>query len=179
LHVDDIKRVIADRVVQKREHPQKMPCALKEVNNLRRVSVKNRQRLSKYLSKMENRRSRISSTGDLVTKVTSPLTSSPRPLTEVDFSRSESDASFRRNILARQALVRRGKGTRTHSRIPGLVSPREVDETDSPSVEYRRRAGRLRGGKVEEGDLDEHFEDALCNSIDEDEDDQFYSTVQS
>lgn len=183
LHIEDIKTAMAERVIKKRENPPKMPCSLKEVNNLRRVSIKNRQRLSRYLSHLGTRRSRVSSTGDLTSGGSD---SSPSSLV-MDLSKSTGEGTFKRNVPERKPLkpITKSKRKLANTRrtefatLGGLTSPMEDDEYDggSKDIALRSRPGRLvkSNTKVEE---EEMWEDARCDSIDEDsDDDQFYSTV--
>lgn len=185
LHIDDIKEVIHERVLKKRAVPPRMPCSLKEVNNLRRVSVKNRQRLSRYLSRLESRRSRGRTASD--SESTSTEISSPSPV-EDDLSKSTSAAmgGFSRNELARQIVTRKGVGRaktqftkhiQTQQRMSGLVSPRESDEVDGAEFAPTQRRD-LPGRRARGGAFD--MESARCNSIDDDElDEQFYSCMDS
>lgn len=57
LHVEDIKKAIAEVVAKKRANPAKQPCTVDEVKKLGRVSTTNRSKLTRYLSNLETKRS--------------------------------------------------------------------------------------------------------------------------
>ncbi|XP_033759860.1 cytosolic phospholipase A2-like isoform X3 [Pecten maximus] len=179
LHIEDIKTVIAEQVQKKRENPTRLPCSLKEVNNLRRVSVKNRQRLSRYLSQLGTRRSRVTSAGEVLS---SSGGSPSSPNQHMNLAKSESEAGFRRNVPERKPMVKskRKLANTRRSEFAGLgelSSPLEDDEYDGKPKDatLRSRPGRLAKTNTKmEGE--EQWEDATCDSIDEDsDDDQFFS----
>lgn len=176
-NIDKIKSVIAEQIVKKRDLPPKMPIELKEVNKLRKVSVKNRQRLSKFLTRLESRR-RI---GSSCSELRKPDDSLPDP----------SSPSFKRSEKVRQRVTpiktgrpdSGGPKLQRTSALGGLSSPIEADEIDAGEtldVQTRSKPGRKiassrrvqQAGMSVKGDV---WHDARCNSIDEDEDDKFYS----
>lgn len=169
LHVEDIKNVIADVIKNKRENGPKIPISVNEINNLQRVSKKNRQRLSKFVSKMKEGSLRRKSGSDAQqsTKGHSPLT------------KAESDALGKKKRP--QMTI---KGTRRVYRTsaapdPSLTSPREDEEWDSvDAVVVRSRTTKGRVYATEEkfmtaaeglpGDI---WADPVCHS---DEEEEFY-----
>lgn len=169
LHVEDIKNVIADVIKNKRENGPKIPISVNEINNLQRVSKKNRQRLSKFVNKMKEGSLRRKSGSDAQqsTKGHSPLT------------KAESDALGKKKRP--QMTI---KGTRRVYRTsaapdPSLTSPREDEEWDSvDAVVVRSRTTKGRVYATEEkfmtaaeglpGDI---WADPVCHS---DEEEEFY-----
>jgi hypothetical protein len=53
-NIEAIKKAMIETIAKKRTTPPKMPIQLSDVGRLRRVSQKNRQRLSKYLTRLSS-----------------------------------------------------------------------------------------------------------------------------
>nr|XP_022287822.1 cytosolic phospholipase A2-like isoform X3 [Crassostrea virginica] len=167
LHVEDIKKVIADVIQSKRENGPKIPITMQQINNLQRVSKRNRQRLSKYVSKIQEGSLRRKSGSD-VQQVVGHTT----------LTKTESDA-----VITKKRPQMTIKGTRRMYRTsaapsPSLTSPREDDEWDAVDAgAVRTRTTKGRPGTVPqeyfmtaaEGLPGDDWGDPVCHSDEEEE----------
>lgn len=182
-NIEAIKKAMIETIAKKRTTPPKMPIQLSDVGRLRRVSQKNRQRLSKYLT-------RLSSCHDSRTSVTIDEEEEEKENGHRKITKTVSDApiiSKKSVILERKLAVsaRKRRTNKTLGGLGGLSSPREEDEgdqLDSGSVHYRRLGGRKTKGSPDDmfHDANDRWSMARCNSIQsDDEEEQFYSIASS
>ncbi|KAK3095950.1 hypothetical protein FSP39_021231 [Pinctada imbricata] len=180
LNVEEIKSVLKETIEKKKAVPPKMPISLNEVKNLRRVSVKNKNRLSSYLSSILDRKrnksgSDIFSSSDDDSKM---------------LSKSANDVCYR-NMKSRSRVTfnktKRVIGSKNFERTsatPSLTSPLEDEEEDVCDGPVRVRTTKGRKSKKESmfvtatewDDPECHSdEDAVCHS--DDDDNTFFDSV--
>jgi hypothetical protein len=179
-NIEAIKKAMIEIIAKKRTTPPKMPIQLSDVGRLRRVSQKNRQRLSKYLT-------RLSSCRDSRTSVTIDEEEEEKENGHKKITKTVSDAPIisKKSVILERKMAVSAKKKRTNKTLGGLSSPREEDEgdqLDSGSVHYRRVGGRK--PKDSPGDIfhdaNDRWSVARCNSIQsDDEEEQFYSIASS
>ena len=179
-NIEAIKTVIKEKIEKKKLNPPKMPISLNEVKNLRRVSVKNKTRLSSYLSSVMDRKRNKSG---------SDIFSSSDDDSKSALSKSANDACMRSKLRTRSKVTfkntRRVIGSKQFVRTsatPSLTSPLEDEEGDSEDVcdgvSVRQRTTKGRKGVNEsmfvtatEWDDPEchsdHEDEAVCQSDDE------------
>ena len=165
--MEDIKKVIADVIQSKRENGPKIPITMQQINNLQRVSKRNRQRLSKYVSKIQEGSLRRKSGSDV-----------QQVVGHTALTKTESDA-----VITKKRPQMTIKGTRRVYRTsaapsPSLTSPREDDEWDAVDAgAVRTRTTKGRPGTVPqeyfmtaaEGRPGDDWGDPVCHSDEEEE----------
>ncbi|XP_071163311.1 cytosolic phospholipase A2-like isoform X2 [Mytilus edulis] len=180
-NIDAIKTAMLNTIEKKRTTPPKIPIQLNEVSRLRRVSKKNKAKLSRYLS-------RLSSCRDSRTSVTIEEEEENDENGHRKISKTLSDAPIicKKPGLERKMAVseRKRRTNKSIGGLGGLSSPREEDESDeldssNASVKLRTIGGRKRKDGTFH-DAHDHWSMNRCNSIQSDEeDDQFYSMASS
>lgn len=170
LHTEDIKNVFAEVIQNKRENGPKIPISVNEIKNLSRISKKNRQRLSTYVSRIQE--------GSIRRKSGSDVQQSTRVHNVL--SKADSDADVKKKKRANVTF----KGSRRPYRTsatpdPTLTSPREDeewDEIDAGHVRSRTTKGRVFAQPENfvtaiEGSPADDWTDPVCHS---DEEEEFY-----
>lgn len=178
---------MVETIAKKRTTPPKMPIQLSDVNRLRRVSQKNKAKLSRYLS-------RLSSCRDSRTSVTIEEDEELKDdaIAHKKITKTLSDAPIickrqGQTLERKKAVSGRTRQKKHSSNLGGLSSPREEDENDEldgsgSSVQMRPGRGRKPKGSTQDSfkDAHDHWSLARCNSIQSDEEDeQFYSMASS
>lgn len=174
LNIEEIKTVISDVIERKRSEPSRCPCALEAVPLLRRVSQKNKKRLSKFLSRLTS--GRYSATEakkgidksieeETITEETSSVDSTDSPVI--------SDRLKRKGGFTKKYPTRNGKSL--SKAFTESVDINSENSTGNGVVETREIPGRRKPRQHERA---AQWHDTRCFSLDED-DDQFYTAIQS
>ncbi|XP_062572187.1 cytosolic phospholipase A2-like [Saccostrea cucullata] len=169
LHVEDIKNVIAEVIKNKRENGPKIPISVNEIKFLKRVSVKNRQTLSRYISKIEEGSLRRKSGGDVQIQ-------SLRDHGRLRKADSDSVDKMKKRTNVTIKGTRRINIRTSASPDPSLTSPREDEEWDTVDAQVRSRTTKGRKFAPQEnfvtaaeglpGDM---WADPVCHSDSEEE----------
>ncbi|KAK3584072.1 hypothetical protein CHS0354_014971 [Potamilus streckersoni] len=190
-NVEEIRKVFAKCIEKKRQFPPKLPCELKDIPKLKRVSQKNKKRLSKFVSLVRSGKYKNidSNLVDTISEEKSiDLVDGQCKENEVENKMdTNSGANEKRRQFSRQRVItKKGQKSARDPQETTTGSP-ELDEyfdaTSSPetsviptsksstSINFRNIPGRR---KPKPGDM----HDARCNSIDEDDEDIYYSAIQ-
>lgn len=183
-NIEAIKDTIAKVIAQKRITPTKCPCKLEDIPKLRRVSQKNKNRLSRFVSRVRSGRYSISEAKKDIDK---PLENDSPIVEEKSFDipdGPEKPTDSNKLFISRKTAIR--KTTKTAGNGNGFsavsIDPEsKLDRLSQQSVkdssehmEAREIPGRRRPIQPDSAKL---WQDSKCNSIDEG--DQFFSAVGS
>ena len=175
MNIGQIKNVMAEVVERKRKNPAKCPCTIEDIPRLRRVSQKNRNRLSRFVS-------RIRSGAFKPTEARKNIDHSMEKqsiIEEQSVDLLDPDIKPTRSTLSRQAAVTKNsprpvKKVSENGSKP-VTQNGSSDRSEDDSVNSRDIPGRRKPRQPEAG---AHWHDSRCNSIDDDEDDRFYTAIE-
>jgi len=178
LKIEEIKTVIAEVIERKRNDPSRCPCTLNDVPFLRRVSQKNKKRLSKFLSRIASGRfSTTEARRGIDKSIEEETISEENTGNSVDIpdGRAVADRLKRKGGFTKKYPTRNGKSLS----VIGSVDVRDNGQdsengTDNGNVETRDIPGRR---KPKQHERAAQWHDTRCFSLDED-DDQFYTAIQ-
>ncbi|KAL3846622.1 hypothetical protein ACJMK2_017597 [Sinanodonta woodiana] len=190
-NVEEIKKIFVECIEKKRSLPPKLPCELKDIPNLKRVSWKNKRRLSKFVSFVQSRRytNIDSSLEDTISeeKTIDVVEGQSKKMEVQEETVTSFAADEERTKFSRQRIITK-KGQKS-ARVPHetMTESPESDEysdatnepetsptpssVSSTSVQLRVIPGR-RISKPE------NLHDVTCNLIDADGDEVYHSAVQ-
>lgn len=166
LNVEEIKSVICDVIERKRNEPSRCPCTLDAVPLLRRVSQKNKKRLSKFLSRLKSGRY---SAGDAKKGIDKSI--------EEETITEETSSDVSDGPVVNDRLKRKGGFTKKYVSRNGrtMTSEGGTEGKSEEDVEKREIPGRRKPKPTQ-------WHDTRCNSLDEDDDDinsQFFTAAES
>lgn len=164
LNIEEIKTCIAQVVEKKRAEPPKCLCTLEDVPKLRRVSQKNRKRLSRFLSRIRSGRFSVNDARKGIDKSIEEEDTIVEETSKDTFTAP--DLPIDRTFMRTRAISR--KFVNKTLSLP-------ADETGE-SAERREIPGRRKPMQPEKAQL---WQDSKCNSIDEEDDSQYYTAMQS
>lgn len=176
MNVNQIKNVISEIVEKKRKTPAKCPCTIEDIPRLRRVSQKNRNRLSRFVSRIRSGQFRPTEARKNIDN------SVERQSIVEEQSLDVADAAIKleKSTLTRQTAVNK-KSPRPVKRVPengneSVSVNGNHNETNQTLQQTREIPGRRKPPQPESG---RQWHDQRCNSIDDDEDDRFYTATSS
>ncbi|XP_060607580.1 cytosolic phospholipase A2-like isoform X2 [Ruditapes philippinarum] len=174
LNVEQIKTAIAQVVEKKRAEPPRCLCSLEEVPLLRRVSQKNKKRLSRFLSRIRSGRYSVSDARKGIDKSIEEenitFTEEPKNGT-VNRNESNAQPSFRRQqAISRKNQKQFGSGALS---VATEVSTEQEIESETEKREIPGRRKPLQPEKARQ------WQDNRCFSIDDDDESQFYTAAQT
>lgn len=181
LKVDEIKSVICDMVEKKRNAPSRCPCTLDAVPLLRKVSQKNKKRLSKFLSRLKSGRFSASEARKGIDKSIEEETITEET-TAVDVSDSPviNDRIKRKGGFSKRNPLKNGKTPTLTLATMDINDRQETQDTGSEDTVAERREipGRRKPRQHERA---AQWHDTRCFSLDEDDDtnSQFFTAVQA
>ncbi|KAL4219877.1 Cytosolic phospholipase A2 [Mactra antiquata] len=172
LNIEAIKTCISEVIEKKKATPSRCPCSLDEVPKLRRVSQKNKKRLSRFLSRIRSgrysaseARKNIDQTIDLDDSI------DEKPVVE-EVEPKVSSRNFSNGGLRRQGVSRKA-----NFKMQGFALSTAVEEDESVDEPIKREIpGRRKQTQPDKARL---WQDSKCNSIDDDEESQFFTAIQS
>lgn len=167
LNIEQIKTVIAQVVEKKKAEPPRCLCTLEDVPLLRRVSQKNKKRLSRFLSRIRSGRYSASEARKGIDKSIEEETINEEA---TNGSFSAKDSSFN-GKFKRQAAISRKLPNKN-----GGLSLSEPSNQEDEDAERREIPGRRKPLQPEKG---RQWADSRCFSIDEDDGSQFYTAIQT
>ncbi|XP_045200375.1 cytosolic phospholipase A2-like isoform X2 [Mercenaria mercenaria] len=171
LNVEQIKTVIAQVVEKKRAEPPRCLCTLEEVPLLRRVSQKNKKRLSRFLSRIRSGRYSVSDACKGIDKsIEEESIAEESKNGNLSSKDTNTSATFRRQ----QAVSRKNPNRLGNSSLS--VATEVSTELEEEYAEKRDIPGRRKPLQPEKA---RQWQDNRCFSIDDDEDSQFYTAVQT
>lgn len=167
LNIDKIKDVIADTIEKKRHVPSKCPCTLEDIPRLRRVSQKNKNRLSRFVSRIRSGNYSASDAAKDLEKDTIAEEKS------VDIPDGGGNFSKSNTLMRQRAITKKSPRPerKNDEETNGDTSSTGLDVT----TEYREIPGRRKPRQPEAQKL---WQDGKCNSIDEGEE-LFFTAVSS
>ena len=176
MNIGQIKNVIAEVVERKRKNPAKCPCTIEDIPRLRRVSQKNRNRLSRFVSRIRSGHFRPTE----ARKNIDHSMDKQSIIEEQSVDLVEPNLKPVKSTLSRQVAVTKNsprpvtKVTENGSTSVSLNGSNEQTEEEN-SAKPRDIPGRRKPRQPEAG---AHWQDSRCNSIDDDEDDRFYTAIE-
>ena len=177
MNVSQIKNVIAEIVEKKRKTPAKCPCTIEDIPRLRRVSQKNRNRLSRFVSRIRSGHFRPTDARKNIDQSTEKQSIIEEPSVDL----MEPNIKPVKSTLTRQTAVLK-KSPRPENKVTengskSLSMNGSHDQIKQNSAEKREIPGRRKPRQPEAG---ARWQDSRCNSIDDDEDDdRFYTAMES
>ena len=174
LNVDTIKQVILEGVEKKRKNPPKLPCKLEDIPKLRRVSQKNKNRLSKFVSRIRSGRYSTTEARKDIDKSTDTETITEERTVDLEEENKETDGS-----LNASSRLQRKVGMTKRSPRPLRKTEEETTENTESSSDLPDGAKRDIPGRRRPRQPDFTWQDTKCNSIDEGDEDntQFFTAV--
>lgn len=199
LHIDAIKKVMAEIVQKKRAEPQKCPCKLEDVPKLRRVSQKNKKRLSTFVSRIKSGRFSRKDAARSIDKTFEEIQEEKGNFSVdiPDGPTAASNSTYGSYVNGRQQPndVANGNDGKTFRRKGALSKKSPLnskslniledknghsDTMPFASVDHLEEAqkrdipGRRKPQQPEKARL---WQDSKCNSIDDNDEDQFFTAV--
>lgn len=165
LNVEQIKNVIAQVVEKKQAEPPRCLCTLEDVPLLRRVSQKNKKRLSRFLSRIRSGRYSVSEARKGIDK-----SIDEEIITEESANVSNKEPNANGRMRRQHAISRKLPNEK------GRASLSEPANAQEENAEKREIPGRRKPKQPEKSLL---WHDSRCFSIDEDDDSQFHTAIQS
>ena len=173
-NVNQIKDVIAEITEKKRKNPAKCPCTIEDIPRLRRVSQKNRNRLSRFVSRI---RSGHYKPTDARKNIDNSIEKGSTIVEEKSIDIADAKIKTVKTTLTRQQPVSK-KSPRPAKKVSenGSAAMNGQDKQSETTVPTKREIpGRRKPAQPAAG---LQWQDTKCNSIDED-DDRFYTAVES
>ncbi|KAL3846623.1 hypothetical protein ACJMK2_017598 [Sinanodonta woodiana] len=190
-NVEEIKKVFAECIEKKRLFPPKLPCELKDIPKLKRVSQKNKKRLSRYVSQVRSRRY-TNIDFNLVDAISEEKSidlvdgqSMEKEVQEETVTSSAADE--KRSQFSRQRVItKKGKKSARVPQETTTESPESeqyfeaTSEPETSAIPFPNSPSliKLRNipGRQKPSSVDMH--DAVCYSVAEDADTMYYSAIQ-
>lgn len=166
LNIEEIKKCLAQIVEKKRAEPSRCPCSLDDVPLLRRVSQKNKKRLSRFVSRIRSGRYSVSEAKKGIDK------SIEEEHVIIDEVETEDQNGDIHKTFKRQLAISR-KNPKMATTALSVVAANALENV---AAEKRDIPGRRKPVQPEKSKL---WQDSRCFSIDEDDDSQFHTAMQS
>ncbi|KAH3870513.1 hypothetical protein DPMN_033701 [Dreissena polymorpha] len=197
LNVDTIKKVIVEIIEKKRAEPPKCPCKLEDVPLLRRVSQKNKNRLSKFLSRIHSGRfSKRDAAKHLSESIDDIPEETPRGVDAPDnvpdkhqylpVTSENIPKITRTRAITRKSPLSNGSykslNAETSQNTLGLpISSMSLDVSGASKEDQDTALRDIPGRrKPMQPEKSKQWQDSKCNSIDEDDGDaRFFTAIES
>ncbi|XP_052265882.1 cytosolic phospholipase A2-like isoform X2 [Dreissena polymorpha] len=197
LNVEAVKKVIVEIIEKKRADPNKFLFKLEDVPLLRRVSQKNKNRLSKFLTRIHSGRFSIKDAGkDLSQSIedipeeplrgedgpdNAPDQHQPLPLTSEDVPKlKRTRAITKKHPISNGAFKSFNAGS-SQKTLTLPISSMSLDVSEASREEQDSTLRDIPGRrKPMQPEKSKQWQDSKCNSIDEDDGDpRFYTAIES